>query len=99
VTGFRFGNLAYISDIRHYDEAIFDSLKDLDILIISALRFIPSPMHFSIDEAIEFIRRCGAKKGWLVHMSHEVDHEQVNTYLPENIRMAYDGLEIEFSPE
>ncbi len=99
VTGFRFGKMAYISDIRHYTDDIFDDLRDLDILVISALRFLPSPMHFSIDEAVSFIKRCGAKRGWLMHMAHEVDHETGNAYLPENIRLAYDGLEIEFSLE
>lgn len=98
VTGFRFGNLAYISDIRHYSEDIFEDLQGIDTLVISALRFLPSPMHFSIDEAVSFIKRCGAKKGWLMHMAHEVDHENGNAYLPENIRLAYDGLEIDFSP-
>lgn len=97
VTGFRFGKIAYISDIKHYDESIFEDLKDLDILIISALRYVPSPMHFSVDEAVSFIKRTGAKKGWLMHIAHEIDHEQGNAYLPDNIRLAYDGLELEFS--
>lgn len=98
VNGFRFGNLAYISDIRKFDEIIYEDLKGLDTLIISALRFTPSHLHFSIDEAVAFIQRCGAKKGWLMHISHEVEHLHANAYLPENIRMAYDGLEISFSP-
>jgi phosphoribosyl 1,2-cyclic phosphate phosphodiesterase len=99
VNGFRFNNLAYISDIREFDESIYDDLKDLDVLIISALRFIPSPLHFSVDEAVTFINRCKAKKGWLMHISHEIEHFHVNAYLPENIRMAYDGLEISFDLE
>lgn len=96
VNGFRFGSLAYISDIKQYDETIFDDLKGVDTLIISALRFTPSPLHLSIDEAVAFIRRTGAKQAWLVHLSHEVEHQHGNAYLPENVRLAYDGLEISF---
>ncbi len=98
VTGFRFGNLAYISDIRDYKEDIFNHLQGLDTLVISALRFLPSPMHFSIDEAVSFIQKSGAKKAWLMHLAHEVDHDRGNAYLPENIRLSYDGLEIDFCP-
>lgn len=99
VNGFRFGDMAYISDIRKFDDSLYHDLQGLETLVISALRFTPSPLHFSIDEALTFIERCGAKKGWLVHISHDVEHTQANTYLPENVRLAYDGLEISFTAE
>jgi phosphoribosyl 1,2-cyclic phosphate phosphodiesterase len=99
VNGFRFGDLAYVSDIRTFDESIFDDLQGLKTLVISALRFTPSPLHFSIDEALAFIERCGAKKAWLIHLSHDVDHQHTNAYLPENVRLAYDGLEIFFNTD
>lgn len=99
VNGFRFGDLAYISDIRNFDESIYQQLQGLDVLIISALRFEPSPLHFSVDEAVAFSKRCGVKHTWLTHIAHELDHEKVNAYLPENIRMGYDGLEISFKAE
>lgn len=99
VNGFRFGNFAYLSDIRHYPEAIFEHLIGVDTLVLSALRFTPSPMHFSVDEAIAFAKRVGAQQTWLTHIAHELDHEEANAYLPSNIRMAYDGLELTFSIE
>lgn len=99
INGFRFGNLAYVTDIREYSETVFEDLKDLDILIVSALRFSPSLMHLSIDEAIDFAKRVKAKKTWLMHIAHELDHEKTNAYLPEDIRLAYDGLQLEFSPD
>lgn len=96
VAGYRVGNFAYVTDIRQYPDTIFDDLSGVDVLIISALRFSPSPMHFTIDEAIDFSRRVGAKKTWLTHIAHEVQHEHVNAYLPPSIQAAYDGLEIDF---
>ena len=97
VNGFRFGSLAYISDIRSYSPTILHGLKGIKKLVLSALRFTASDIHFSIDEAIEFSRLLGSPQTWLTHLSHELDYEKTNAYLPENIRLAYDGLKIPFS--
>jgi phosphoribosyl 1,2-cyclic phosphate phosphodiesterase len=96
VNGFRFGNLAYLSDIRNFPSTIFKHLIGIKILVISALRHDPSPLHFSVDEAIDFAREVGAEMVWLTHISHELDHDQTNNYLLSHIRVAYDGLEIDF---
>lgn len=97
IDGFRFGDMAYVTDIHHYPETIFEDLCGVKTLVISALRFPASHMHFTVDQAIEFSKKVGAEKTWLIHVSHELDHEKTNAYLPENIRMAYDGLNIKFT--
>jgi len=99
VNGFVCGNLAYTSDIKDYPETIFEDLKGVEVLIISALRFTPSNVHLTVDEAVDFANRVGAKSTWLTHLSHELDHEKTNAYLPSNVRMAYDGLQIKFYAE
>lgn len=96
VTGFRFGTLAYISDIKEYEETIFEDLKGVHTLILSAIRKNKSSMHFTIDEAVAFSRKVQAKQTWLMHISHEMDHEKTNATLPPGICLAYDGLELEF---
>lgn len=96
VTGIRYGNFAYVTDIREYPETIFEDLKGIEILVVSALRFVPTKMHFSIDEAIEFSRKTGAKMTYLTHISHELDHDHTNAYLPANIKMSYDGMVLNF---
>jgi phosphoribosyl 1,2-cyclic phosphate phosphodiesterase len=94
VTGFRIGNFAYVSDIRQYTDQIFSSLRGIDILVLSALRHTPSPMHFSIEEAIAFSRRTSAKMTYLTHIAHDLEYETTNALLPSDVRMSYDGLEI-----
>lgn len=96
VNGYRIGNLAYISDIRHFNPTLLDDLKGIKNLIVSALRYTPSPLHFSVDEAIDFAKELKAERVWLTHLSHELEHHQTNAYLPANMCLAYDGLEIEF---
>jgi phosphoribosyl 1,2-cyclic phosphate phosphodiesterase len=96
VNGYCFGNMAYISDIREYPETIFEDLQGIEVLIISALRLTPSPAHFSVDEAIAFARRVGAEQTWITHIAHELDHDKTNALLPPDVRLAYDGLVIDF---
>ncbi len=96
VNGYRFGNLAYVSDIREFPNSIFEQLEGVQYLIISALRLTPSLMHLSVQEAIDFATKLNVKYVWLTHLSHDLDYASTNAMLPNYIRLAYDGLEIEF---
>lgn len=96
VTGYRVGSFAYISDIRDYDETLFASLQGVETLILSALRLVPSEVHFSLDEAIAFAERVGARQTYLTHMTHELDYEKLSPKLPPRIQMGYDGLMVNF---
>lgn len=96
VNGFRFGNLAYLSDIRSFSPSIFEQLVGVDILVISALRYASSELHFSVEEAVQFITQAQAKSAWLTHISHELEHHQTNASLSPHIKLAYDGLKIDF---
>lgn len=96
VTGYRIGNFAYVSDIRTYTEELLTSLKGVKVLVLSALSKAPSPMHFTIEEAVEFSRKVGAAKTYLTHIAHDLDYERTNAFLPNEVRMSYDGLKIAF---
>ena len=99
VTGFRIGSLAYITDIKEYPESIFDDLKGVRFLVLSALKPESGHLHLSIDEAVEFARKVGAARTYLTHMGHEVDYEAVSAGLPSNVALGYDGLRFEFDDE
>ena len=94
VLGFRIGKFAYCTDTNHIPEASMKELKELDTLIIDALRFTPHSTHFSLDEAINVIKKIKPNKAYLIHMAHQMKHADCEKNLPENIRLAYDGLEI-----
>lgn len=96
VTGYRVGNFAYISDIFEYDPSIFESLRGVEYLVVSALRREPSHVHFSVDEAIDFARKVGARQTRLTHLSHFLDHEETNRTLPPDVQLGYDGLTMAF---
>lgn len=96
VNGFRWGNLAYVSDICDYEDSIFQWLFGVKYLVVSALRHGPSHVHLTVDQAVDFSRRVGAQRTWFTHISHELDHEETNAILPPEVRMGYDGLIIDF---
>lgn len=96
VNGFRFGEFAYVSDIRQFPETIFEDLQGVRILIVSALRSEPSFLHFSVEEAIAFSRKVGAEKTYFTHISHELEYEATQAILPEGFFLGYDGLKVEF---
>jgi len=94
VTGFRYRDFAYISDIRDEVEPVITALHGVKTLVLSALRERPSEAHFSLDEAIAFSRAVKASATWLTHITHELDATKTNQKLPPEIQLSYDGLRI-----
>ena len=95
VFGYRINNFAYCTDVSKIPDHTYDRLKNLDVLVLDALREKPHPTHLSLQEAIEIAKRIEAKQTFLIHMSHNIDHVNHGKILPENIHFAYDGLSIE----
>lgn len=95
VLGYRFGNIAYCTDMNHIPEEEFDKLHDLDHFIINCVRYGRHISHYSLEEAVEVAQRVGAKRTWLTHLSHQLPrYKKLLSELPSGIRPAYDGLEI-----
>lgn len=94
VLGFRFGRFAYCTDCSEIPPESRDLLRDLDVLILDALRLTPHPTHFNLEQAIEMAVRIGAGKTYFTHIAHEIGHEAINTDLPDGMELAYDGLRI-----
>jgi len=93
--GFRFGNVAYSPDIGGIPEASLPLLEGLDLWIVDALRPMPHPSHFSVNEALSWIKRLGVKRAILTHMTIELDYEQLRRGLPDNVEPGYDGMVVE----
>lgn len=95
VFGFRIGDFAYITDAKTVPESEIEKLKNLDVLVVNALREEPHLSHFNLDEALAFINRIDPKKAYLTHISHHMGfHDEVQKKLPKSVFLAYDQLEI-----
>ena len=96
ILGFRFGNIAYCTDMNHIPEEEFSKLTGLDHFIINTVRYGKHISHFSLEEAVAVAQKVGAKHSWLTHLSHQLPcHTDLAAELPEGILPAYDGLTIE----
>ena len=95
VFGYRFGSLAYLTDIKSIPEAERDRLRGLDVLVLNALWWRPHPTHLSISEAVETAKALGARRTYLTHLTHETGHAALEAQLPPGIFPAYDGLTVE----
>lgn len=95
VLGFRFGNIAYCTDMNHIPEEEFEKLKGLDHFIINTVRRGRHISHFALEEAVAIAQKVGAKQSWLTHLSHQLPRcSELEKELPAGILPAYDGLTI-----
>ena len=96
VTGFRFGELAYLTDFKEITDAEIAKLQGIKVLVVNALRFEKHDSHFSVGEALQLVEKVAPERTYFTHMSHEVGlHSVANMRLPEGVEFAYDGLKIE----
>ncbi len=95
VFGYRFGPLAYITDIKEIPAAQRAQLQGLDVLVLNALWWRPHPTHLSISEAVQTAQELGARRTYLTHLTHETGHSELEAQLPSGVFPAYDGLTVE----
>ena len=83
---------AYFTDCDSVKKKAIERAKGADVAVLDGLRFKAHKSHMSVEQAIEVAREIGAKKTYLIHMTHHIDHAVAETKLPEKVRFAYDNL-------
>ena len=95
VLGYRFGDIAYCTDMNRIPDEEFAKLEGLEHFIINCVRRGRHISHFSLEGALEVAARVGARHTWLTHLSHQLPrYEDLLAELPEGVEPAYDGLVI-----
>ena len=96
IFGYRIGRMAYLTDLKTLPDEELSKLKDLDVLIINALRIEEHLSHQNVAQALVLAEQIGARQTYFIHMSHHFGlHAEMETKMPEGVFIAYDGLEIE----
>lgn len=96
ILGFRIGDFAYITDTNGIPDASMRLLEGVRILALDGLRPAPPhPTHYTIGEAVDCASRIGAEMTYLIHLTHDIDHEPFEATLPPTVRLAYDRLRLE----
>lgn len=96
VLGFKIGKMAYITDANYIAPAEMEKLKDLDVLVLNALRKEIHISHYNLDQALALVEELKPKRAYFTHLSHLMGtHAEVQAELPENVFLAYDQLTVE----
>ena len=96
INGYRFGSAAYLTDHSEIPESSMHQLEGLDILFLDALRHKPHPTHSTVKNSLAIAERLKPKRAFFTHICHDLGHEATNATLPRHVRLAYDGLKLEF---
>lgn len=95
ILGYRIGKMAWITDMLTMPDSEYELLQGLDVLVMNALRLQPHYTHQNMQQALENVKRIGAKETYFIHMSHQIGlHAEAEKLLPPHIHFAYDGLTI-----
>jgi phosphoribosyl 1,2-cyclic phosphate phosphodiesterase len=99
ITGFRIGRLGYVTDASFIPPESLEYLRELDVLVLNALRLKAHPTHFSVDQARAIVAELRPRQALLVHMTHDLDHDSTNATLPASVQLAYDGQIVEIAED
>jgi phosphoribosyl 1,2-cyclic phosphate phosphodiesterase len=92
--GFRFGDIAYASDVSALPAESVERLRGLDLLIVDALRYTPHPTHFSVAEALALIAEVRPRRAVLTNLHTDLDYDKLAAELPDGIEPAYDMMRL-----
>ena len=97
VLGFRFGSFVYITDANRIDKREKEKIRGSDTIVLNALRKSEHISHFSLQEAVDLVDEMKVPHAYFTHISHQLGtHEEVDSELPPNRQLAWDGLQLDF---
>ncbi len=96
ILGYRIGNMAYLTDVSDIPETSLELLEGLDILMLDCLRYSPHHTHINVEQSVAYASLINARNTYLIHMTHDVDYDELSADLPERIHVGYDGLKLNF---
>ena len=96
IEAYRFGSAAYLTDFSSIPDETMQKLQGLDILFLDALRHQPHPTHSTVENSLKIVEQLKPKRTFFTHISHDLPDAATNAALPANVRLAHDGLKLEF---
>jgi len=96
IYGFRVGSAAYLTDHSKIPENSLTQLEELDVLFLDALRYKPHPTHSTVENSLKVVEQLKPRRAFFTHICHDLPHQATNASLPENVRLCYDGMKLEF---
>jgi len=98
VLGFRFGDTAYLTDMRTISDTEIAKLKGVRKLVVSALHHKAHHSHMNLEQALAFVERIGPEEAYLIHCSHRMGcYRDIQPCLPRGVQLGFDGLRVSIS--
>jgi phosphoribosyl 1,2-cyclic phosphate phosphodiesterase len=96
IFGYRFGTAAYLTDFSEIPAESMPRLRNLDLLFLDALRHKPHPTHSTVANSLRLVEELQPRRAFFTHICHDLPHQATNAALPPHVRLAHDGLKLEF---
>ncbi len=96
IFGYRIGNMAYLTDVSEIKPESLELLQGLKVLMLDCLRYRPHFTHINLEQSLAYASQIGATDTYLMHMTHEMEYQQLSAELPAHVHVAYDGLRLQF---
>ncbi len=93
--GFRFGRGAYVTDFSVIPPESKELLRDLDVLVLDALRDRPHPNHSTVEQSLTLVEELRPRQAYFTHIAHDLSHAETSRRLPKGVALAHDGLSVE----
>lgn len=90
--GFRFGDIAYSSDVIGLPEESFEILAGVRTWIVDALQMKPHVTHAHLDLTLDWIARVKPERAILTNLHVSMDYRTLQRILPPGVEPAYDGM-------
>ena len=97
ITGFRFGDFAYLTDTNHVPDEAMPLLAGVKTMVLDALRHRPHPTHFTVAQALGVVERVKPEQTYFTHICHDLPHAATNASLPAGVALAFDGLQVDIA--
>lgn len=86
--------IGYFPDCNGLPEATQARLRGIDVMILDGLRPQGHPTHFSLSESVAMLQSIGARRSFITHLCHRLDHDETQRALPPGIEVPWDGLTV-----
>ena len=89
-------SLGYVPDCKQMPPATLAQFKGVDVMVLDGLRHRSHPTHLTVEDALGLLQKIGARRSYLTHIAHDLDHAETQESLPPAVGLAYDGLVLEW---
>ncbi|MBK8955990.1 MAG: MBL fold metallo-hydrolase [Saprospiraceae bacterium] len=100
IVGFKSGGLVYITDASFIEDEVLDEIRNCKVLVLNALRKQMHHSHLHLEKALDYASQIHPEVCFITHISHQMGlHGELSAELPDQVKLAFDGLQIEVDGE